>query len=94
MNNPVNLLVQFILPFQGRIEIVGPVRPLLWTQDADSQNIPQYLLQRLAVFLIHGQQKEGKHDQNHTKRSGAATQRLLQEKEKGHANQSPAAKTD
>jgi hypothetical protein len=94
VNNPINLLIQSVLPLQGGIKVIGPVGPLLGPQETDPQDIPKHLLQGLSVFFVHSQQEEGEHDQNHAEGRGAVAQGLLQNEEKRNANQRPAAEAD
>ncbi len=55
LDNSRYLLIQFLLPFDHGIEIVGLIWPLLGAQDENLDDVPEHLFQRLAVALVHGQ---------------------------------------
>ena len=83
-----------VLPLQGGIEVVGFVRALLGPEEADIEDVPHHLFQRLAVFLVDAQHEEREHDQDHAKRRRAAPQRPFGQKEKRDAEHSTAAETN
>ena len=78
MDNGVYLLIQIFLPFQQVIEVVRHIRSMLRPQKADLQDIPDDLLKGLTVFLIHGQQEEREHDEDHADRRRAGTGAALE----------------
>ena len=88
----MHLLVELVLPLQGGIEIVGPVGPLTGPEEADADDVYHDLFQGLTVLLIYTQQKEREHDDNHTHRRCAASQRCFEQKEKRNAEKRTAAK--
>ena len=93
-DDSVNFPVQICLPFHNGIKIVCLVRPLLGAQHRHLQQVADELFQRLAVFLIDAQQKEGQHDQHHTQGGHAGACLAFEQKEKRHTDQRTAAKTD
>ena len=75
VNNVIHLLVEFFLPFQNGIEIVGLIRALFGADNGHLDDAAHDLFQGLAVLLIHCHQKEGQHDQHHTHSSHAVSHR-------------------
>ena len=65
VDNLINLLIEPVLPLQHGIEIIGLIRTLLWTQKTGPYDVPENFLQRLAVPLIHGEQEERQHHEDH-----------------------------
>ena len=53
VNNVIHLLVEFFLPFQNGIEVVGLIRALLGPDDGHLDDIAHDLFQGLTVFFIH-----------------------------------------
>ena len=82
LNNGFHLLFRLGLPLQGCVEILCLVRPLFRPQEHTADDLSGHHFQGLAVPLIHGEQKEREHDDNHAERGGAVAGRASEQKEK------------
>jgi len=93
LNNGFHLLFRLGLPLQGCVEIVCLVRPLLRPQEHTADDLSGHHLQGLAVPLIHGEQKEREHDDNHAERGGAVAGRASEQKEKRYSDECRRSET-
>jgi hypothetical protein len=95
-DNPMHLLVEFTLPREHGVKIVGLIGPLFWPEKQHTGNVADDFFHRQAVFLIDGHQEKRQHDEHHAKGScsGAETRRPFEQKEKRYANKRAAAETD
>jgi hypothetical protein len=76
-----------LLPFNHVIEIVGLVWPLLGAQKQYIYDVAQHLFQRLAVFLVHRQQKGRDHGEHHHHGGGTDADTITEKKEQRDADQ-------
>jgi len=58
VNNVIHLLVEFVLPLQYGIEVVGLVGALPGPEKGYPDHVADDLFQRLAVLLVHRQQEK------------------------------------
>ena len=93
MDNAIDLLIKIFLPSEQVVEVVRHIWALLRSDKADPDNVTDDLFKRLAVFLIHGQQKEGKHDEYHADRCRAGAGAAFEQKEKRYAHKRAASET-
>ena len=81
-----------VLPFQYGIIVFGLIGPVTGTDKPNLHIIVDDLLQRLAVFFIHGQHKKGEHDQHHTESSRTGADIPFQQEKERDTQQTAAAK--
>ena len=66
LNNGIYLLFRIVLPHQGSVEIVGLIGSDFRADEFTLDKVPGNDLQRLTVFLIHGEEEQREHDDNHS----------------------------
>jgi hypothetical protein len=91
VDNTIYLLIEFFLPFQYRIEVVGSVRSLLGTQDADLHDVTDNLFQGLPVLFVHGQHHKRQKDENHNERRHTCVHAAFTQKKQRNGNRSTGA---
>ena len=94
MDNTIDLPIQLSLPIERHIEIVGPVRPPLGTEEHHVQDVLQDLFRWLSVPLVHGEEEEREHEDDHDKDSRVDAQWRLEQEENGNADERPASETN
>ena len=92
VDNRFYLLVQIGLPLYCGIEVVGPVGPLLRSDESALNELIEDLFQGLTVSFIHGQQEKWQHGQHHEQRCCADTHVGLGKKKQRDSQKSSAAK--
>ena len=88
------LLIEICLPFQDGVEVIGLVRALLRAKEVHPQDVSDDPFQREPVFLIHGQQEEGQHNDHHADGRRADADMDLEQKEKRDADSGSASETN
>ena len=83
-----------VLPRKGGVKVVGLVGALFRAQKVQAHKLPDHLLQRLAVALVHRQKEKREHGEHHHQRGGAGAQTAPEQKEQRYADERPAAKAD
>ena len=82
------------MPHQGGIQVVGLVDPHLGADELVLNEVPQEHLQGLPVALVHGEQEEGQHHQDHAQRRRGGAQAPFCQKEKRYADHRCRSETD
>ena len=94
MQYVVNLLVECILLFYGRVEIVCPVQPLFRAQEQDIYHVFRHFFQWLTVLFVQSQKKKRQHQEYHDECRRACADVWFCEKEKRYTDQRTAAEAD
>ena len=92
VDNRFYILVQIGLPLYGGIEVIGPVGPLLRSDESALNELIEDLFQGLTVSFIHGQQEKRQHGQHHQKSCRADTHVGFSKKKQRDAQYGTAAK--
>lgn len=84
--------VEFVLPLQYGIEVVGLVGALPGPEKGYPDHVADDLFQRLAVLLVHRQQEKGQHDKHHAQGGGAVPGCPRSRKKSGTPTSAPLPK--
>jgi len=83
-----------VLPHKGGVKVVGLIGALFGAQEVQAGKLPDHLLQRLAVALVHRQKEKRKHGEHHHQSGGTGAQAAPAQKEQRHADECAAAEAD
>ena len=83
-----------VLPRKGGVKVVGLIGALFRAQEVQAHKLPDHLLQRLAVTLVHRQKEKREHGEHHHQSGGAGAQATPEEKEQRNADERAAAEAD
>ena len=90
----MHLLVEICLPFQNGIEVIGPVWALFGADYRHPDHVAQNLFQRLPMFFIHGEQKEGQQHDHHAHGRRAGSRWSFQKKKQRYAKKRAPTEAD
>ena len=83
-----------VLPHKGGVKVVGLIGALFGAQEVQAGKLPDHLLQRLAVALVHRQKEKRKHGEHHHQSGGTGAQAAPAQKEQRHTDECAAAEAD
>ena len=89
-----DLLLRFIQPLQGGVQVVCLVWPDLGAEELRPDDVAQHLFQRLAVLLVDAEQEKGQHQPDHQQCRCVVANAAPCEQIGGDAHQRAAAEAD